>query len=117
MSQENPTVQPEQVQTDMWAVFSKKSAHLKPHEDLVLIRLFEVPRYTQPHGDGEELSYGERLSLAVYRAFDNRQRVDVTDGEEFMVMTDPEEPQEFVSYHHDFDDEHIWDPTDSDHDK
>lgn len=111
---QHPTTKPAQVQTDEWAVFGDQAAQLDAHNDLVLIGRVEVPQYSQPNADGVELDRDKRLALAVHRAVEQNHRGAPPEGEEFMVMTDLEEPMEFVQYEENPAFEGVWNPEESD---
>jgi hypothetical protein len=114
MAEAHPTSTPKQAQTDTYAVFGDQSAQLDPHNDLVLIGRVEVPRYTQPSADGVKMDKGKRLALAVYRALKQSHHEEPFPGEEFMVMTDVEEPMAFAEYEQNPAFDGVWNPEEND---
>lgn len=114
MSQAHHTTEPEQVETDTFAVFAWAT-------NLELIKRVEVPRYSQPASYGTELSRDKRLSLAVYRAvnseqtmipnpFKNRHDHVAEEGREFVVTDDLDGDFETVEYEENPAFEGVWNP-------
>lgn len=121
MAQAHPTVEPEQRETDTFAVFRAMPG--KPNMEL--IANVEVPRYSQPDASGVELDTSKRLSLAVARAVERddtfiesahdsgvevQAGYEYIEGEEFMVMHDLDKPMDFVAYVQNPAFEGVWDP-------
>jgi hypothetical protein len=122
MSEAHTTTTPEQAQTDEWAVFADNPQDL--HSNLALIKRVEVPRYAVPTADGAELSREQRLSMAVYWAVKaedsaypmmgvagSAQDYEMVEGQEFMVMTDLEEPMEFAYFEQNPTIDSCWNPN------
>jgi hypothetical protein len=118
---QHPTTEPEQMETDTMAVFADNPQD--PTSNLVLVGRIEVPRYDQPDSDGELLDTGTRLEVAVHRAIQSEdtsfpaghipveEQMELVDGQEFMVMTDIEEPMSFAQFDMEQDFDHIWNPN------
>lgn len=110
MAEAHPTSTPKQAQTDTFAVFADAGAQLDRSNDVRLVARVEIPRYTQPSADGVKMDTGKSLALAVYRAVQQHHYIDAVEGMEFMVMTDVEEPMDFVSYEENTAFDGVWNP-------
>lgn len=117
----HPTTTPEQLETDAFAVFRS----LPGQANLHLIKRVEVPQYSQPNADGEQLSRSEREQLAVQFAVvadDSHiegpdgytigpNRYGQIEGEEFLVMHDVEEPMQHVPFQRNPAVAGVWNPN------
>jgi hypothetical protein len=113
MAESHPTSEPEQVQTDTFAVFTDNPQD--PHPNLTLLKRVEVPQYSQPDEAGVRLDLDKRLQLAVQWAVTAEDspvvNYGMVEGDEFMVMHDLNKPMAFVEFQRNPAVAGVWDPS------